>query len=170
MRPKLIKLALLTVFITFFSSCEEKLCGCTIVDAVVNIMVTDSENRNLFDPSTPGYFKEEDIRIYFLRDGKREEAYAANLDNPRYFSIDQSGTNNEYVMRLFPDLETHGSDVTSTIIKWNDTDEDTVDCEIRSTDNSTIITKVWYNDVLEYDQVNGTTSAAHESRLINVHK
>ncbi|MEJ1236688.1 hypothetical protein WBG78_01085 [Chryseolinea sp. T2] len=171
MRQKIVKLTLLTIFITIFSSCEEKLCGCTVVDADVNLIVTDSENRNLLDPSTPEHFKEDDIRIYFLRNGQREEAYAANLDAPRYFRIDQSGPNGEYMMRLFPDLETHNSDITTTIIRWNGSDEDTVACEIRNTDNSTIITRVWYNDDLGYDQNDQRLSRYKRGpRLINVRK
>jgi len=152
MRPTVIKLLLLSVLITLFSSCEEKLCGCTVIDADVNIVITDSDNRNLLDPSTPGHFNKEDIRIYFVRNGQRQEAYAPNLDAARYFSINQTTDDNGFVMKLLPDLETRDSDITTTIIKWNETEEDVVTCEVRHSDNTTIITKVWYNDELGYDQ------------------
>lgn len=168
MRTRIIKLSLLTLFITIFSSCEENVCGCTIVDVDVNIAVTNRDDRDLLNPETPGHLKSEDIEIYFVRNGQR--VYMNPKDNaPGSFSILEEGPHEKYIMRLYPDLERDQSGTTTTIIKWNELDEDTLTCEVTKKTNSTTVTRVWHNDELKYDQVNHTTPHG-DLRLINVVK
>lgn len=156
MRSRVITFCL-TFFVTMMSSCEEKLCGCTVMDIGTVIIVSDQKGQNLLDPDTPGHFVEQDIRIYFLRDGKREEVFHSNLDAPRSFSIETYGSDNELAMKLVPDIETKGTGVTTTIIQWNDSEEDTVACEVRNNDNGVFVTRVWYNNDLAYDPDSGVT-------------
>lgn len=70
-------------------------------------------------------------------------------------------------MKLFPDV---AAEATTTIIRWNESDEDTVACEVRRDDNSTIVAKVWYNGHLAYDDASGLSRDAQLSRLISVRK
>lgn len=57
MTAKFIRLSLLSIFTTILSSCDEKLCGCTVIDIDTHIVITDDQHRNLLNPTTPGYFK-----------------------------------------------------------------------------------------------------------------
>jgi hypothetical protein len=174
MRIKTLSLFLMSGLIVLQSAChneEPGPCGCTNIDVVTRIVITDDENRNLLDPATPGHFNADDIRIYYVREGERKEAFQANLDNPRFFAIEQYGSDNEYTMKLFPDMEVRNTEVTTTIVKWNSAIEDTVECEIFKNDNTISITKVWYNGELAYDQqktVQGVT--VYQERLIRTKK
>ena len=171
MRLKTLSLFLVSSFTVLLSACSEyePLCGCTNIDIVTRIIVTDSENRNLLDPSTPDHFKEEDIRIYYVKNGEREEVFNPNLDIARSFKIEQYGTDSEYAMKLFPDMEAKDSETTTTIIKWSTTSEDTVECEIHHEGGSTTITKVWYDGELAYDVSKSPTSTGeYLQRLIRV--
>lgn len=172
MRSKLLRIALLTGFMFVAASCNEQLCGCTVMDLSTFIVVQDNENRNLLNPETPGYFREEDIRIFFVKNGVREEAYSANLDSPRNFTIDEYNADHEYAMNLFPYEGRSDNEITTTIIRWNNADEDTVACEVRHSDGSTWINKVWYNGELACDPSNGATAwgETQVSRLIRVTK
>lgn len=155
MKSKAARIILLTAFMFAGASCNDKLCGCTVMELSTFVIVSDSEGRNLLNPETPGYFKEEDIRIYFVRNGVREEVYRANLDTPRNFSIDEYNSDHEYAMKLFPYEGNSDKEVTTTIIRWNKVDEDTVACEVRREDSYTGISKVWYNGELVCDDNDG---------------
>ena len=131
------------------------MCGCTIVDLSTHIMVTDGLNQNLLDPETPGYLKEEDIRIYYLNDGKREEVYRPSMDAPRNFRITKDNPRGEYEMILYPDEGRHDGEVTTTIIHWNDdVEEDILECEVHRWSSSVSITKIWTGGTLVYDKTN----------------
>jgi hypothetical protein len=62
-------------------------------------------------------------------------------------------------MKLFPDEGKSDNEITSTIIQWNENDEDTVTCEVRREASSVWIAKVWYDGTLAYDQISGAAAS-----------
>ena len=142
------------------------------MDLSTIILVTDDQNQNLLDPSTPGYFKPEDIRIYYVKDGQRKDVYQANLDTPRNFRIEQFTSAKEFAMVLYPDEGTRDGEITTTIIQWNDVAADTLECEVHHWDSSVAITRIWNKDELVYDKDNGLTQwdDTQVSRLVRLTK
>jgi hypothetical protein len=148
----------------------------TNVDIVTHIAVLDDQGRNLLDPLTPGFFKKEDIRIYYLRNGVREEVFHENYTWPRNFDVIQNDLV-QYAMVLVPDEGSSDKEITTTLIKWNDLDEDTLKTEMirfETTVNVTSISKIWFNDELLYDdKINGKSqwgTSGFVERLITITK
>jgi hypothetical protein len=79
-------------------------------------------------------------------------------------------------MVLVPAEGKNNGEITTTIIKWNDQDEDTVKIEMirfETNVNVTSISKIWFNDKLLYDdQVNGKSQLGngYVERLITIRK
>ena len=160
MRTKKIAPFLFTCLMAILSSCnDEQLCGCTNIDLTTYLVVTDDQNNNLLDPSTPGHFEKNKIRIFYVKDGERKEVYDANLDLPRNFDISKDNAAQEYAMKLFPDEGKSDNEITTTLIQWNENEVDTVTCEVRREASSVWVSKVWYDGTLAYDQISGATAS-----------
>ena len=121
----------------------------------MNLIVTNSADKNLLDPATDGHYNKEEIRIYYLTNGVKEEVFHANQDAPRNFSIfNQDG---EYFMNVSVNTDHIGRNETketTTFIQWNDHDEDTVVCTVNRTvgkSDMTTVRKIWFNGKLMYD-------------------
>lgn len=147
------------------TACDPEIGG-TVIDIGVNLVITDTQNRNLLDSLTPGYFKKNTIVLYNLNDGVKEEVFHSNLDAPRNFFIFKNEGNNEPVMRIFPEIESlrkNQTTLVTTFIKWNDQDEDTIVCTVNRNNKGrgdiTNVREVRYNGKLMYDiQVNAPTT------------
>lgn len=60
-------------------------CGtdcCTVISLDVTLLVRNQSGQNLLDASNPGHYVEEDIRIYYMKHGQKEEVYDENMDVP----------------------------------------------------------------------------------------
>lgn len=167
----------ITIFF-FWSFFALAACDTTIptnIDIVTHVILLDGQGRNLLSPQTPGFFSKEDIRIFYLRNGIREEVLHPNYTWPRNFDIIQNNQD-DFAMVIVPDEKGENGDITSTIIQWNDQDEDTLNVEIirfRKTTDVTSISKIWFNDILAYDdRVNGKSQwgSGVVDRLITVTK
>ncbi len=130
----------------FVSSCSKQIRD-TEVSIGVDISVKDSAGNDLLDPSFPGSFKEDSIRLYYLENGKRVEVYYSNMTDPRNFFIFYE--NSEYLIRIFPN-DDKSSDYPVTYIDWDKSDEDTIKCVITRTRNTTNVTKVWFDGQLKW--------------------
>lgn len=148
------------------------------IDTVTHLLVYNGQSENLLDPTTIEYYKEEDIRIYYLKNGVKEEVYNISYNWPRNFDIFKIEGTDEYAMVLVPDdVGKENREITTTIIKWSDQDEDTVKTEMLRIENRessvTSISKIWFNDKLLYDdQVNGKSPLGngYVERLITIRK
>ena len=75
-----------------------------------------------------------------------------------------------YVLGVFtpgPGDDFVETNITKTIVKFNDTTIDTITCEVQKARNFYVVSKVWYNGLLKYpnnDFPNGS------GRLINIVK
>ncbi len=148
MRPAFcIKITLL--FLMVLLSCNPD-PGPTNIDTYVDFRVYNKTGDNLLDPLTSGYYKPEDIRIYFLKDGVKKEAYNPALDAPRNFRIFDNGANQNY-LRLFPDEGTKDQETTTTLLLWREGDQDTIKTTMTRIQGSVYTKKVYFNSVLKYD-------------------
>lgn len=137
----------------FLSSCKEPTIKGVVVDTDLNLIVKDVSGKNLLDPSTPGYYKPEEIRIYYLKEGRKQEVFNPNLDAPRNFKVIKNEGNNEYYVRVFVNEGTTDQEVTTTYIQWQSGQEDTIRSLITRSPTTIYCDKVWYNELLKYDRL-----------------
>jgi hypothetical protein len=148
----------------------------TNIDIVTHLLVYNDQNENLLDPTTIGCYKEEEIKLYYLKNGVKEEVYNVSYNWPRNFDIFKVESTDDYAMVLVPLEGKNNGEITTTVIKWSDQDEDTVKTEMirfETNVNVTSISKIWFNDKLLYDdQVNGKSPLGngYVERLITIRK
>jgi hypothetical protein len=170
MKMKYLSIAIMVLSIF---SCEDIP---TNIDIVTHLLVYNDQNENLLDPTTIGCYKEEEIKLYYLKNGVKEEVYNVSYNWPRNFDIFKVESTDDYAMVLVPLEGKINGEITTTIIKWSDQDEDTVKTEMirfETNVNVTSISKIWFNDKLLYDdQVNGKSPLGngYVERLITIRK
>lgn len=129
------------------------------LDTDISITVISENGIDLLNSDNTDAFLEENIKIYYLVNGEMEEVYDPNMDNPRNFSINEPEVNGDkYWMELSLNIASDTTEVYGiTYIKWNDIDTDTIQCDYKSGNGYTIITKVLFNkkNVWEGDGLNG---------------
>ena len=124
----------------------------------VIITVLDQQGVDLLDPDNINGIRTDKIKIFHKIDGELTEYFEGNMDCSKGFNIynpKEMGFNENYVFCL---LRTDASYYTGELnlqpiayIQWNETDMDTIQCQYRHTDNSTVTIKVWFNDDLVWD-------------------
>lgn len=137
------------IIILFCSACSsDDNSDQMIVDTSINLSIRDSEGNDLLDPQTDNSYKESEIKLFYLKNGEEMEIFNSNLDYPKGFFIYKQ--ENEFRMRIFPHTEM-GEKFPTTYIKWNNSDIDTVKCNIEKTTSSEICTKVWFNNNIVWE-------------------
>ncbi len=145
---------ILALSILILSSCVDPMVCCTVIDTGLDLTITDELGNDLLDRNSPNAFKEEHIRLFYIKDGKKVEV---NNSASRDFFVFEDTENNRFVIRVF----LGGDDpIGETIIKWNNKESDTFLTEIEKYDNGNLIlSKVWYEDNLVFDSRTSTTGA-----------
>jgi hypothetical protein len=171
------KLLLIIPFLFIIVSCDEAI-GPYNYDLNIVIWIKDkTTGADLLNPTTPNGYNPIDIRVFALsKDGVKTEFYQPNLDAPRNFNIfpfDNDGVKLN-LFKLFPDIGTSKkTEITKTIIEWQEGISDTLTTEISRSGGSTTTTKVWYKNKLMYDSknpaINGK-SIPRVERLIEIVK
>lgn len=109
--------------------------------------VVDKNGADLLDPENSQSIDESKIQLFYPENGELKEIYNSQSDYPNgvmIFPVEGE----KYRIRVFTDNPI-------TYIQWNDADTDTLKCEYTKTVNSTICTKVWFNDAPVYDVKDG---------------
>lgn len=107
-------------------------------------LVQNTQGQNLLDPSTPGYFKEEDIKIIYLTDGVEKLYYEPHLDWSRGFYLSPG-----YRLMISFNRAKSGLSSATTYIQWNNQDRDTLVCHFLKSENGRqYVEKVFMNDQL----------------------
>ncbi|MGE4288289.1 MAG: hypothetical protein AB7E36_06340 [Salinivirgaceae bacterium] len=121
------------------------------LDAGVSFYVVNENGNDLLDPENENAIGYNDITIYYLVDGEKQEFYNPDLDSPKGFSIfEPEGLFTKYNIGL--GLNTKGTEkITTTLIEWYNTEVDTIKAEIERGDNYAISTKIWFNDIVVWD-------------------
>ena len=121
----------------------------TNLDNSVNIYLESSDGNNLLNKTN---YNSNNYKIYYKNGNEFIEQNNSNLDYPKNFSINLE--TNPINMKLFLNhLSTETNPI--TVVKWNDTDSDTLKTSFRrgfeNNIDYEICEKIWLNDVLIWD-------------------
>ncbi|MEM9548808.1 MAG: hypothetical protein AAGA77_22680 [Bacteroidota bacterium] len=134
------------------TSCDKSPDSAEVIGNSLDLYVQNSNGENLLGST----YLIEDIKLYYLNNGKTEEVFDANMAAPRNVKfVDIEGNT---ALRIFANL--NDEEYPTTYLEWNAEDTDTIRCHYyRSEDNSTIqIDSVWYNGLKVFpDQAFGPT-------------
>jgi hypothetical protein len=134
--------------------------GGVMIDLSNDIHVVSKDGQNLLDPVAQNSFNKDEIKIYYLINGKKTEILDNKLDAPRQFMIFKVGADaknyaNEPLMRIFSNdngvVDQDGNEIATTYIEWNSMDTDTLVSQIRHSGASIYTEKVWYNGIIKWD-------------------
>ena len=148
---------LLIIGLSNFACSDDNDC-CLNIDIGIDIKYINTEGQNLFEIDN-GY-NESDITIYHKANGEWEEYYESNLDSPKGITVVE-GENGKF-LSISPSTTLDNNNYSETKIQFSESDFDIIKTEIDKSNSSTILTKVWYNGVLEWE--------AYEKRMIEIVK
>lgn len=143
--------------------CEKKENDKIFIEANIDVSYLSVEGKDLLNKDTPGYYKEENIDVYYFVKGEKVKIYDPQMGYPKSFFISSEKRSDLYFLRLFTYLYYNhiiGLDQnnhTITYIRFGDTVEDKIECEFKTyKENSSIsCLKVWYNDSLVWQESMG---------------
>ncbi len=120
----------------------------------VEISLKNINGEDLLDPNKPNSYNAENIKLYYLINGEKQEVFDQNMDYPRNFLIFKHES--EYRIRIFQnDTETEIEPLPITFVEWNATDTDTLQAEFYKADGLIQVIKTWFNGELKWDGENG---------------
>lgn len=155
MKKALILISILTLFINCNSNEkeeEEQIYGGVQVVTSLELMVKDNNGKNLLDPANQNSFDKDEIKIFYLIDGKKFEFYAEHLDYSKGFKVIQNELTLEYYINIHL-YNDKNEDISTTYIQWNENYTDTIKALFYYPPNSSsvLLRKIWYNDELKWD-------------------
>ncbi|NOT73348.1 MAG: hypothetical protein HOP08_00370 [Cyclobacteriaceae bacterium] len=141
-------LKLLPAFLIAFliTSCKSDVTP-SIPDLTTDIMVLDQRGNNLLSTSSANSYKFEDIRLFSVENGKRNELI--NSGASKYFQVIQDNSGRT-LLRINPDVATKSSVIT-TAINWRANDEDVIEISSSKSSNKS-----------HYDNVKCNGSNVHQ--------
>lgn len=141
------KIILLLIIGISLAACSDDDDCCVNIDVGISVKYLNEEGDNLFEIEN-GY-NESDVTIYHKINGEWNEYYEGNLDYPKGITlIDRE--DGKYLM-IFSSTRLVDNNNSETKIEFSNTDFDIIKTEIDNSNSNTIVTKVWYNDVLEWE-------------------
>ena len=158
---KNILLLLLTVFLLGCAENDDTsavpIIG-TYRDSSVYMAYRNADGADLLDASTPGYFKEDALQLYYVRDGVADEVYDSNMDMRRNMRLES--TEQGIALVVFTDEPPQAKSVAGkvvtgqaiTLLKLNETITDTITTEWERKPGNFHVVKVWYNGELKWDR------------------
>jgi len=137
-----------------FSSCEKSKNCCTVVDTAIEIHYVDENGNNWLNQQE---LNENNINVYFMKEGQKEKIFRGNLDQPKMFSVRKNALG-EDALGLSPSdyIENNKS---RTLIEFSSADVDTVDCLFNTSNSNMICEEVWYNGKPIWDASQNTPRA-----------
>jgi len=141
--------------ITVWISCSRPCCD--NIDVSIHVTVKDQAGNNLLDPATTGFFKQDEIRFYSLKNGSRTQIF--NINNNLYnFILDGAHSS----LTLYAGDET----MNAIIVQWRGTDEDLFEYTTERTKNSIVCTVVKCNGTTRYDPKSGIMNNGRQIEII----
>lgn len=132
--------ALINIF-----SCNKQSTKSEARYTLVVFKIENALGQNLFDPATTGYYRPENIKVFYLVNGEEKLYSKPNLDYPHGYRILNSSAIG-YYMTIFANTEATESP-TTTYIDWGNGDKDTLVCAMNKKDGVyQMITDAWYNN------------------------
>lgn len=129
----------------------------TAREIVFYLSFIDQEGNDLLDPAFPTAITEQNTNLYYQSGDSLVKQFHGNLDSPKMFSIiTDEQLKGRYFMKVFSNI-IEDQETAFTYLEFEDYSMDTIKTEYVLTDNSTSVTKVWYNGDLKcntYDKSN----------------
>lgn len=97
----------------------------------VNLFVKDSNGKDLLNPSNPNAYQQYNLRVFYLKDGKKSEV----LDTILY----QIMPYNDSLFCL------HLQCYYTIYLQWNMVETDTLECRVNDTGHGLILLSILYN-------------------------
>jgi len=142
MKNAVVILVLLACF-----SCETSSNDAVVVDIRIDMTIEDRQGNDLLNPETENSIQQDDIRVYYEIDGKKETYLSCHkdknviLDNPAGFLIYPEDALGKFQLSVFSN-PTQGEAI--TIIELEGHDDVTLKAQVSRENGNTIVRKVWY--------------------------
>lgn len=139
MKKLIISRVMLLLLLGLLSACSRQDC-CTVIDTAVSIHYLDGQGKNWL---TLQGVTEQNLTVYFVKEGQAEKIYRGNLDAPKMCKVVE-GESAEKELRLFPS-DYLSNNYSLTLLEFPDGKVDTVKCFIETKGANQICKQVWYN-------------------------
>jgi hypothetical protein len=142
-------LILITVSFLFLSCSTD---SGTAYETAIDISFIDQNGQDLLDPANEIVITEQNTDLYYLVDDSLMKQYEGHLDHPKMFFVsdEKSWPNDNYFLRVFSNI-IEGKSTTFSYLEFEGGSMDTIKTQYEIGDNSTVVTKVWYNGDLKCD-------------------
>ena len=156
------KLIFLLATIFFIACSDSKDCctpNSTAMDLQIIIEVINSNEENMFNPATNDNFDVENVRFYKSIGDNTTLVYNGNWDYPYGYRTD-SNSNGDILIQttgLFPEPN---SSYAEFVIEMSNTNQYTIKCEVEQLTNVLRFSKVWVNNVLQWENTSQTERKA----------
>lgn len=124
---------------------------CMVVDTSIVIKYVNNNSESILNK--PEGLPTSDIKVYHKIDGQWVEYYESNLDFPEGFSVRSVGE--EDFLVLYPSLNFFNGNYSETKIEFSENDADIVKAQFNLSTGNTICSKVWYDNELKWEQLDG---------------
>lgn len=133
------------ILLVFAAGCK-KIDGPVNISAAANILLLDTEGNNLL--TSPQKVKIEDIQLYYVNDGQAVSANNGLMNAPKGFEIIKDQNGQEF-LRVY--LNINDDKYPLTLIRFSESDTDTIKTEFSRNNESVLCSKIWYNEILKWD-------------------
>ena len=145
-------LLLFSLFLISCSKDEPSYC-CTTIDISIDIKFIDSEGNSLLGEEN--WFEETDISIY----NKIDDEWKISPEKPIMVERDDAN-----YLRVFSNPQNPEEGISELKLEFSENEFDIIKTEVLRENSNMIVTKVWYNDELEWE------SDSNSERIIEVEK
>jgi len=129
-----------------FNSCKKEEPKGLTIDTHISIRVKNKSGMDLLNPSNPGAYLEQDIKIFYLINGVKVRIYNVHYPSFRYFYISEdAGSHGNFWMTLHLN-DTPYVEYPITYIQWDENNTDTLKHDVYRTENLVSFKNIWLND------------------------
>jgi hypothetical protein len=137
-------LATFLAFLSFMvTGCRLESPNEVVIDNKIDINYINGLQEDLLDYSLPGSFTTDSFHLYNLVKGIKKEVNN-RADYPHNFFIYKNEEFQKNVLRVFIEVDT-------TLLELNRDITDTITCTFERSGDNFIISKVWYNGIVKWD-------------------
>ena len=133
----------ITIAFLLLSNCEK---NPSTNNMHVEIAYKDKQGTDLLDPTKQNSFTTNTIHVYNVSNGKKTEVNYPNYDFPHNFRIYKNDDLATFYLSLTIETDT-------TLLELNNSITDTVTCIAEKSNGIGRLKKVWYNGVMEWDNI-----------------
>lgn len=123
------------------------------LDASVEFSIFNTQNEDLLNPETLNHININNIRLFYVINGKSQEFYNGKLDFPRGYRIETY--KGIYIIKLFLNYSSEENN-SITYVQWDNIDTDTIEVSYKKTKNAILQDTIWLNDEQIWRRGNNT--------------